>query len=102
MAVPWSSESPTERAVRKAILLTGHRPAYVHQHGQARTLRDMLAQECVVMARSGCLAPRLDSEEIDYTREAIRAHLDANDKRTAIECLFGDNAGSTLRCPPAG
>src|SRR4051812_15566174 len=41
----WSSEPPTERAVREAVLLALHRLAYTHRHGPARRLRDMLAQE---------------------------------------------------------
>jgi hypothetical protein len=43
--VLWSSESPSERAVREAILMAAHRVAYMHRHGPARTLREMLAQE---------------------------------------------------------
>jgi hypothetical protein len=54
MGVLWSSESPSERAVREAILTAAHRVAYMHQHGLARTLREMLAQEGQVMALAGC------------------------------------------------
>ena len=51
--VLWSSEAPSERAVREAVLTAAHRVAYVQRHGPARTLRDMLAQEGQVMAIGG-------------------------------------------------
>ena len=57
--VLWSSEAPTERAVREAILTAAHRQAYVQRHGLARNLREMLAQEGRVMALAGCGGPTL-------------------------------------------
>src|SRR5262245_46302669 len=100
--VLWSSESASERAVREAILTAAHRVAYTHQHGPARTLRDMLAQEGQVMALAGCSGPTLDAEDIAYTREVLIPYLDADDMRTCIECLFGDEAGRTLGFTPRG
>src|SRR5262249_2153687 len=52
-AVLWSSEPASERAVREAVLTAVYRMAYAQQHGPARTLRDMLAQEGHVMAMAG-------------------------------------------------
>lgn len=100
--VLWSSEPPSERAVREAILTAAHRAAYMHQHGPARTLRAMLAQEGQVMARAGCSGPTLDVEDIAVTRELLIPFLNAEDMRTCIECLFGDEAGSTLGFTPRG
>jgi len=102
MGVLWSSESPSERAVREAILTAAHRVAYMHQHGLARTLREMIAQEGQVMALAGCSGPTLDAEDIAYTREVLIPYLDAEDMRTCIECLFGDEAGRTLGFTPRG
>jgi len=101
-AVLWSSEPATERGVREAVLTTLHRAAYLQQHGSARTLQDMLIQEGRVMARAGCTSPVLDEEDIAYTRAVLIPFLDAADKRTAIECLFGDAAGRTLGFTPRG
>ena len=98
----WSSEPPSERAAREAILLPAYRFAYVYRHGPARTLRDMLAQEGQVMAAVGCAGPVLDEDDIAYTREVLVPFLDAGDKRTVIECLFGDAAGRTLGFTPRG
>ena len=75
--VLWSSESPSERAVREAILTAAHRVAYMHQHGPARTLREMLAQEGQVMALAGCSGPTLEAEDTAYTREVLIPHLGA-------------------------
>jgi hypothetical protein len=100
--VLWSSESPSERAVREAILTAAHRVAYLQQHGPARTLREMLAQEGQVMALAGCSGPTLDAEDIVYTREVLAPFLDADDMRTCIECLFGDAAARTLGFTPRG
>ena len=98
----WSSETASERAVREAVLTAVYRAAYVQRHGPAGTLRDMLAQEGCVMARAGCTGPVLDEEDIAYTREVLSPFLDAQDKRSAIECLFGDAAGRTLGLTPRG
>jgi hypothetical protein len=100
--VLWSSEAPSERAVREAILTAAHRVAYMHQHGPARTLRQMLAQEGQVMALAGCSGPTLDAEDIAYTREVLIPYLDVDDMRTCIECLFGDEAARTLGFTPQG
>jgi hypothetical protein len=100
--VLWSSEPATERAVREAILTAVYRTAYVQRHGPARTLREKLAQEGHVLARAGCTGPVLDAEDLAYTREVLAAYLDADDMRTAIECLFGDAAGRTLGFTPRG
>jgi hypothetical protein len=102
MGALWSSEAATEHAVRQAVLTAAYRLAHVHQHGHARTVRDMLAQEGHVMARAGCTAPVLDAEDIAYTREVLVPFLDAEDMRTCIECLFGDAAGRTLGFTPRG
>src|SRR6516165_1268974 len=100
--VLWSSEAATERAVREAILTAAHRRAYLHRHGPARTLRDLLAQEGQVMAHGGCSGPTLDAEDIAYTREVLSPYLDADDTRTCIECFFGDAAARTLGFTPRG
>ncbi|MFO0964862.1 MAG: hypothetical protein U0793_04635 [Gemmataceae bacterium] len=101
-AVLWSSEPASAQAVRETVRCALHRLAYVDRHGPARTLRDMLAQEGHVLAAAGCAGPRLDAEEIAYTREVLAPYLDAEDMRTAIECLFGDTPAATLGFTPHG
>jgi hypothetical protein len=84
------------------VLTSSYRLAYGHRHGYARTLRDMMVQEGAVMAWAGCAGPALDPEDLAYTREVLAPFLDSDDKRTAIECLFGDAAGRTLGFTPRG
>src|SRR5262245_14240393 len=98
----WSSEPATESAVRESTKAAVYRMAYVQRHGLARTLRDKMAQEGQVMAAAGCTGPTLDEEDLAYTREVLAPFLDADDMRTAIECLFGDAAGATLGFTPRG
>ncbi len=101
-SVLWSSEPATERAVREAVLTTVHRAAYLGRHGSARTLRERLDQEGHVLCAAGCDGPVIDAEDLTYTREVIAPFLDAEDKRSTIECLFGDAAGRTLGFTPRG
>jgi hypothetical protein len=101
-AILWSSEPASARAVHEAILTPIYRLSYVRQHGCASTLREMMAQEGTAMARAGCTGPTLEEDDIEYTREVLIPFLDAGDKRTVIECLFGDPAGKTLGFTPRG
>jgi hypothetical protein len=101
-AVLWSSEPASAQCVRESMLAAVYRIGYVYRHGSALTLRDMLEQEGQVMARAGCTAPFLEEDDIVYTREVLEPHLGATDKRTCIECLFGDSAGQTLGFTPRG
>jgi hypothetical protein len=101
-AVLWSSEAPTETAVREAILTTIFRAAYLAKHDFPNTLRDMLTQEGDVLARAGCSGPVLDAAELAATRAILQPLLDAVDKRTVIECMFGDEPASTLGFTPRG
>jgi hypothetical protein len=98
----WSSEAASEQVVREATLTAIYRSAYVQEHGLARTLRQRMAQEGEVMTMAGCIGPVLDEDDIAYTREVIAPCLDDDDKRTTIECLFGDAASRTLGFTPRG
>lgn len=100
--VLWTSEPASQQAATEAILTSAHRVAYTSRHGPARTLRDMLCQEGYVMTRAGCSMPTLDSDDLEYTREVLIPYLDAHDKRTCMECLFGDAPGRTLGFTPRG
>jgi hypothetical protein len=98
----WVSEAPSAEAVREEVLTALYRMAYIHRHGHARTLRELMRQEGHVMAQAGCTRPALDADDFEYTRWVLEPFLDATDMRTAIECLFGDAAGRTLGFTPQG
>jgi len=101
-AILWTSETPSIQTTRETVLTTIYRAAYIQQHGLARTLREMLAQESYALALAGCTQPALDSDDLAYTREIITPHLDAKDRPTVMTCLFGDVAAPALGYPPQG
>lgn len=98
----WAGDPPTADMVRERVRTVLYRVLYIHRHGRAATLRELLAQEGWVMARAGCAGPTLDADDLDYTRWALGPFLDATDMRTGIECLYGDAAGRTLGFSPRG
>jgi len=101
-AVLWTSETPSIQTTRETVLTTIYRAAYIQQHGLARSLREMLAQESYALALAGCTQPALDDDDLAYTREIITPHLDAKDRPTVMTCLFGDVAAHSLGYPPQG
>ncbi len=101
-SVLWSSEHVSSESIRQAIRQTIYRFAYVLAHGPARTLRQRLSQEGWVLDRSDSAGPTLEANDLAYTREVLLPFLDASDKRTAIECLFGDDAARSLGFTPRG
>lgn len=100
----WAADPPSAAGVREAVLTTLYRVAYVHEHGRAQTLGELLGQEGWVMARAGCTGPVLQPEEIRLTRAVVGPLLtaDATDLRTAVECLYGDAAARALGFTPRG
>jgi hypothetical protein len=54
------------------------------------------------MMNAGCTKPVLDSEDLEYTRQVLVPYLDADENRTCMECLFGDEPGRTLGFTPRG
>ncbi len=98
----WSGEPPAVEHVRATILTAAYRKAHIARHGPAHTLRDMMIQEGWAMAAAGCPLSRLDPRDLDHTRSVLAPLLEQTDMRTAIECLFGDEAGRTLGFTPRG
>ncbi|MEZ5285194.1 MAG: hypothetical protein R2712_10380 [Vicinamibacterales bacterium] len=102
VGILWTSEPASADAARRAVLTAIHRFAYVRAHGTPTTLRDMLAQEGHVMALGEDATPRLDAEDLAYTREVIGPHLDATDRATQMACCFGDACARALGYDPMG
>lgn len=100
--VLWSSEPASVRRIWETVQTTVHRTAYIHRCGKAVTLRDFMRQEGDAMARASCLAPTIDVEDLEYTRQILAPNLDASNPRTIMECLYGDEAGCTLGFTPRG
>lgn len=98
----WTSETYTAGRVREEVLTCLFRTAYVQRHGEARTLRDMMAQEGRVMSTAGATGPTLDEEDLAYTRGVLALHSSKKDPATAIAALFGDEAARALGHTPLG
>lgn len=98
----WSSEPVDLPALRVAARAAVHRVQHVLRRGRPRTLRDLLRQEGWALDRAGATGPTLDADELAYTRLVIEPHLDAEDMRTAVECLYGDAAARSLGFTPRG
>jgi len=96
IGILWTADAPSPQTTREEVLMAVHRLAYIRQRGPARTLHEKMAQKGYAMAQAGCVTPSLEAEDLAYTREVIAPCLDAEDMRTAIECLYGDAASRTL------
>lgn len=102
LGILWTSEAARlESAVREATMAI-HRAASIERHGMATTLGAMLAQEGFAAAAAGATEPRLDADDLEYTRGVIAPLRGATDRATIIACLFGDAAASELGYPPRG
>lgn len=102
VGILWTSEPASARSAQEAVLTSVYRAAHILRHGQALTLREMLAQEGSAMARAGCVRPKLEAEDLLRTRAAISAQLDARDRSAVMACLFGDPAANALGYAPKG
>jgi hypothetical protein len=102
----WTSEIPNLEALRPVVLESAFRAAYVVQHDDPKTLREMMAQEGAVaaFASRSLEFDRLESqhEELEYSRAVIAPHLDSMHQPTVIACLYGDEAAKELGYPPLG
>ena len=97
----WVSEAPSLQHICQSVLLTVFRLKYIQQHGQPKTLREMLVQEGAAGAFAG-LQPRHDAEEIAYTREALAPCMDSTDYAVQIAALYGNQAARMLGYEPLG
>jgi hypothetical protein len=102
----WTSEIPKLEELRSVVLESAYRAAFVVQHGDPKTLREMMAQEGAVaaFANRSLEFDNLESqhEELEYSRAVIAPHLDSMHQPTVIACLYGDDAARELGYPPLG
>jgi hypothetical protein len=102
LCVPvWTSEIPNLGALRMVVLESACRAAFVVQHGDPKSLRDMIQQEGFVAAFAN-RSLEFDQEELEYSRAVIETHLESTHQPTVIACLYGDEAAKELGYPPLG
>ena len=92
----WTGDTPSPDLVREETASAIHRMAHIRRREPATTLGEMLEQEGTAMAAAGCTEPRVDAEDLTYTREVLAPFLGATDRATVIACLFGDDAAHAL------
>lgn len=101
-AMLWTSETYKPEAVYTEVLRSIHRLAYIQQHGYAETLGQMLAQEGYAMAQAGATTPRIEADDLDYTRAILQPYLAERGEPIVIAALFGDPAAHQLGYNPLG
>jgi hypothetical protein len=101
-AILWTSETYDTAMIREELLQCVYRVVYLQRHGVPRTLGDMLAQESYAMRNAGASTPRLDDDDLAYTRDVLREYSGATDRATVFAALFGDGAARDLGYPPLG
>jgi hypothetical protein len=107
LCVPvWTSEIPNLEELRTVVLESACRVAFAIQHGDPKSLREMIRQEGAVAALANRTLEfdNLESqlEELEYSRAVITPHLDSTHQPTVIACLYGDEAAKELGYPPLG
>jgi hypothetical protein len=102
----WTSEIPNLEELKMVVLESAFRAAFVVQHGDPKTLREMMAQEGLVaaLASRSLEFDNLESqlEELEYSRAVIAPHLESTHQPTVIACLYGDEAAKELGYPALG
>jgi hypothetical protein len=102
----WTSEIPKLEELRTVVLESACRAAYVVQHGDPKTLREMMAQEGAVAAFASRSLEfdnlEFQQEELEYSRTVIAPHLESTHQPTVIACLYGDEAAKEIGYPPLG
>ncbi len=98
----WSSERYTGDAINQIVSAAIYRLAHVLQHGYAKTLAEMMAQEGYAMAAAGMTSPMLDAEDLAYTKAVLQPYRQQGGEPIVIPALFGDPAARELGYQPLG
>jgi hypothetical protein len=98
----WTSEEWEAEAIRAATLAAIYRTCYMGRFGKPQTLEQILAQEGLVGRFAAMSAPRLDPDDLAYTREVLAAYRRASDFPVVFACLYGDEAARSVGYPPVG
>lgn len=97
----WTGEAPDVAALRLTVLEWAARAAWAQEHGDPRTLREMLAQEGQAAAFAG-RTPDLDVEELAYTRTVLTPLLGSDHQPITYAAMYGDEGARAWGYPPLG
>ena len=97
----WTSENPALERVRPLVLESVYRAEFVLQHGDPRTLSEMMRQEGLAGAFAGRTL-EFDPDELEYSRAVLTPHLESSEQPTTFAGMYGDGAARELGYPPLG
>lgn len=97
----WTNEEPSRDKIYNDTLIHLHRLAYVFEHGQAKTLAQMMQQEGFVLARAN-VKQWLSQDDLAYSREVLKPLLETTEKPIQVACLYGDEAAKSVGYQPLG
>jgi len=97
----WTSESPALEGVRPLVLESVYRAEFVLQHGDPRTLSEMMRQEGLAAAFAGRTL-ELNRDELEYSRAVLAPYLESAEQPTTFAGMYGDGAARELGYPPLG
>jgi len=97
----WTNETWTPDAVRREVLMTVYRHAYMLRRGLPKTLGQIMRQEGLAMYFGGA-TQTLSPDDVDYTRIVLAPYREAKDTPTLMAALFGDEAARALGYEPLG
>jgi hypothetical protein len=101
MVPAWTLEEISSDRLYSDTLIYLHRLAYVFEHGQARTLEQMMQQEGYALFHAH-VAQWLSPDDLGYSREVIAPYLESTEKPIQIACLYGDEAAKSVGYQPLG
>lgn len=102
VALRWTSEPQAADGVRREVLEAVHRAVAARRRGWPTTLAEMMIQEGAAAAFAGAITPRLDPDDLAYSRAVLAPHLDSDDLPVQFACLFGDAAARPVGYTPLG
>jgi hypothetical protein len=97
----WTDEPPAAACVRRETLAALYRAAHRRVVGAPRTLHERMRQEGRALAFAGA-TPRLDADELAFSREALAPYLASAHAPTCFAALYGDAAARAVGYRPLG
>ncbi len=98
----WSSEGASSERLYRDVQAEMYRRLYLDRFGLPETLGEMFRQEGMASAFAGSPERDMPVDDLDYTRETIKAHLDSRDRGVHFACLYGDEAAASCGYEPLG
>ncbi|WP_189007026.1 hypothetical protein [Deinococcus roseus] len=97
----WVSEDIKQENLRRSAFSNAFRHFYMLQHGAPETLQQMLDQEGQAQ-RFAEIPLTFSAEELEYTSEVLRPHLQSTHFPTLFTCMYGDHIAEKVGYPPQG